>query len=413
MDGAGGLTVRSAAVGQSAEAVSHSQMTLGAGRLTLHVRLTRACNADCSYCSSHTEDLQSAMTPVQYETACRFIIDRVLPILGFGRSKPAQHISIQYLGGEILTLRDADLRACVLQARDMFGRVFDQVHDGVQSNLVASDRKVARLATLFGRNIGTSVDHFSQARTVSGSAERYRELWQKARARLRRRGGFVPSAVFVVDREGVGHVADEIAMAEADGYHLTLRPVFEGGREVDPAGQAEMVSALADAFDRWVMTSTIILEPYFHLLQKRVARALRDPDLAAGHLTACQFQRNCAGVSLNLDPDGALYQCQEMADSGQLCLGNALTGVFDQTLWQRMADRVHHIDHNCRVCPWQSECQGGCMSEALHHTGDLYGRTELCAVWTALFQRMDAALDRYGAQAIAGWLKRMTGDTRA
>lgn len=306
-------------------------------------------------------------------------------------------MTIQYVGGEILLVPSADLRQCVEVARDVFSEHFGEVIDGVQSNLVASERRVVALDTLFSGRIGTSVDGRGSQRTVKGSADAYRSAVTRARSALARRRKRNIGSIFVVDRAGLGNVRHEIETASAAGYPLVLRPVFNGGRSVDEAPLSDLVESLSDAFDAWAMKAAVPVEPFMHLMAGRLKMS--------GPGSVCPFQRNCAEVSLDIEPDGTLYTCLDMADSGQYPLGNALLGHFDWQTWEMLRDRKTKIDPKCAACPFFATCQGGCMSEAIHHTGSPHGRSDLCAVWTALFKRIDALIEDKGKSEVSSWFR--------
>lgn len=365
------------------------------GHMTLHVRLLKGCNADCSYCSSWEESPAERMTPEDYQRSLAFIIERVLPVLNAGG--PTSTLTIQYVGGEILLYPANDLRECVLLARRDLSVAFGRIFDGVQTNLVASERRVMELDFLFNGRMGTSVDGRGTQRTVKGSPDAYRKIVEKNRDALHRRRRRNPGAIFVVDRQGLANLPFEMESASEKGHGLVLRPVFDGGRSVDSASVDELVAAFGDAFDSWMMTSGVPVEPFTHLLKKRVA-----PETVVG--SVCPFQRNCAEVSLDLEPDGTLYTCLDMADSKQVPLGNALRGEFDIEAWKTLQARSQIIDPRCAQCPYFAACQGGCMSEAIHHTGSVYGRSDLCAVWTAIFKRIDEAVAFHGREAVLSWL---------
>jgi radical SAM protein with 4Fe4S-binding SPASM domain len=371
-------------------------------RFTLHIRLTKRCNAACDYCSSWQEEAIPYMREPQFRAAMEFIAGEVLPRLGYGNGKPA-HAAIQYVGGEIMTIPSPHLRKLVLNAREILGGVFTTLVDGVQSNLIGPPRRVKALQTLFGSRIGTSVDHFSRLRKLGGSPELYRAAAAKSRKELREKRGYNPASIFVVDRVGLSHLDQEAALAEESGYDLTLRPVFQGGSAVQAGSARELTESFSALFDKWAMKGSIRIEPFHQLLAGRVGTALRDSGYRSVH-AGCPFQKDCAFVSLDLEPNGDLYVCLDMADSGQECLGNAVEGRFNWEVWERLAARKEHYDSKCRACPFLADCQGGCMSEALHATGSPYGRTELCEVWTELFTRIDDLIAREGAAAVRAWL---------
>lgn len=366
---------------------------------TLHVRLTRKCNADCAYCSSWRDGELGSMTPAQFARSLDFLIPH-LRSLGFARGR-GQTMSVQYVGGEVLTVPSSELKAIVLMARDRFSDIFDHVRDGVQSNLIGSPSRLTVLSALFASRISTSVDHYSEQRTIDGDAKKYRVFAIKSADRLRRTGRDIP-AIFVVDQTGLQHAEQEYRDAERAGHGLTLRAVFNGGRGVNEAPPEAIAALYGRIFDAWVMQGRIAVEPLYQLLYQRLGRhgVIDMTHLEAG----CPFQNNCADVSLNLDPNGDLYLCLDTADSNQMRLGNALAGEFDWALWRQIQARSQHLDASCRTCPYQRECGGGCLSEGYHQTGSPWGKTGLCVVWKTLFAKIDAVIERHGAPAVRDWL---------
>lgn len=363
--------------------------------LTLHVRLIKGCNADCSYCSSWEEDPYKRMSAQQLEKALRFLMETVFPQMGC--AGPSSTVSVQYVGGEILLVPKNELRDCVYTARSVLSEAFGTVQDGAQSNLIGSERRIMELSTLFGGRLGTSVDGRGSQRTVKGSPDAYRRIVGKSRDALKRRRRQNPGAIFVVDGEGLSNVDFEIRSADEDGYPLVLRPVFQGGSDIDGASVDDLVECLGNGFDRWAMNSSVSVEPFTHLLGRRLSENIMG--------TVCPFQRNCAEVSLDIEPDGTLYVCLDMADSGQFPLGNALKGEFDFNLWEKLRARKDNVDPTCRACPYFEACQGGCMSEGIHATGSIYGKTYLCPVWKRLFASCDRVIADHGPSEVSKWLR--------
>ena len=369
-------------------------------RFTLHVRMTKKCNADCSYCSSWQENPISYMSPKDFKSSIDFIVEEVLPLYGFKYNQNSA-VSIQYVGGEIATLPKKILYESVFYARDKFATIFGRVRDGVQSNLIASERKVSYLATLFGNNMGTSVDTRGSVRTVAGSPEKYREILNKNLVFLKNRRNINPGRIFVVDNVGISNAVHEFDLANSGGYNLVYRPVFHGGKEVGAASIDDLISVFENIFDKWVLNSSISIEPFHQLLVERL-REFDESENLQFHF-GCPFQTDCANVSLDLEPDGELYVCLDMADSGQLPLGNAITREFNSELHSQLARRGEKLESDCYSCKWYNACHGGCMSEAIHSTGSMYGKTELCPLWKAIFSRIDASIEEHGVKTLVNW----------
>jgi len=368
-------------------------------RFTLHIRMTKKCNADCSYCSSWQHQPITYMGIQEFKDSIDYIIKDVLPLYGFDGVEESS-ISLQYVGGEIAIVPKKILYPCVFYARERFSSIFSSVTDGVQSNLIGSEKRINSISTLFGKRIGTSVDNLGHSRTVAGSPEKYREILEKNISLLNKRR-IVPGRIFVVDGEGLKNVEYEISKANEGGYNLTLRPVFHGGREINVAPIEELCESFGKLFDDWVMKSNISIEPFHQLLNERLYEKTLDNDLAFRF--GCPFQTDCATVSLNLEPDGDLFVCLDMADSNQNKLGNAINREFDSELWKKLNLRKEHLDSSCKSCAYLKSCQGGCMSEAIHSTKSIYGKTDLCPLWKTIFSKIDRVIDVEGVERVKNW----------
>ncbi|MDX2309689.1 SPASM domain-containing protein [Pseudomonas sp. On1] len=367
---------------------------------TLHIRMTKSCNADCSYCSSWMENASSRMSPAAFMKSIDFILNRALPQLGAAPT----FLSAQYIGGEILTVPFQELKECVRYLRKACAQHGIEMQDGAQSNLIGTPEKISRLYDLFEGRLGTSVDDFSQARTVKGSADNYRLIWKEADHYLRKQRS-TPGAVFVLDQSGLTSARQQTRLAAREGRMLTLRPLFQGGTPGQALqGSERTKKALLETFDDWFMRYPIIVEPFFHLTTARVASFAGSPHQMPN---ACAFQADCTQRSLSLEPNGDLHVCQEMADAGLSRVGNALDGVIDTGLLEALAARSWRLSADCQACPFVKECQGGCMFESIQQGNGMYGRSAHCASWKALFRRIDAGIQEHGLEEVRGWLHRI------
>lgn len=351
---------------------------------TLHVRLTRDCNAHCSYCSSAGAQ-NGRMQPDVFAKALDWVAHAVFPRLGVGKR---HHLTVEYLGGEVLLVPHAELVANVEHARATLSRCVAHVRDGAQSNLIGSPQRVKDLADLFDGRLGTSWDRRSGQRHIHGNAELYDAILQRSLRTLEADNGLKPGRVFVVDRFTAPFVAQEVRQAALEGYDLVLRPVFQGGSAVDKADLDTLEGAFLEGYNAWVESGrSVSVEPFTSLHGRQEEAAANTISVGS---RGCPFQSDCAFRSLSIDPDGELYICQEMADSQHYSLGNAIRQEFDDTTWKRLAQRRAHLDESCKRCPWVDSCGGGCMNEAIARFGDPFAKTELCQVWTGLFRAIDA-----------------------
>lgn len=365
---------------------------------TLNVRLTRRCNADCSYCCSATHGSGAAELT---EQTFRQLLDYVIATWIRLRVVP-DFVTVQYIGGESLTMKPGKLAGIVETGRQFFRARRIAMRDGIQSNLIGSRARVEQLVSLFHGRVGTSVDHFSSQRRLKGSADKYRTIFLARHDDVRVAKRRLP-AVFVLDKEGVSTVLAELACADAADYDLTLRPVYEGARGVLPAASDALEKALISAFQAWFLLGRVVVEPFFGLVRRRLAsHGSRNEHLP---LSGCHFQSDCAVRSLHLDPNGDVFVCMEFADMQRNRLGNAITGTWEGGEWTALAARERLIENDCGRCTYYKECRGGCMAESVAAGGGLYDRTYLCGAWLQIFPAIDKAVEDLGFSAVYGWLR--------
>lgn len=366
---------------------------------TIHIRVTKSCNAHCDYCSSFQESPSKRMRPVQFKKGIAFVSNLMDELC-----IDPTHVYLNYIGGEILTIPPKEIGEIVHYGRNYFKERGVVVNDGCQTNLLGSEARVDHLIELFGEHrVSTSIDNFSHKRKLGGSALKYRTFFAKQDKRLLSKNRRLP-AVFVVDDDGSANAMAELKIAARQGRSLSLRPVFQGGSPIAYANQEKLLNSMLDCLNSWFMRMPIIVEPFFGMFRKRV---LAKQGKAVDSFTGCNFQNDCAVRSINLDPNGDLYLCQEISDAGKLKLGNAYLGQFNKELWTQIRNRTYHLDEECKSCKFLSACQGGCMAEALEQEKGIYGKPGNCILWKALFRRVDQLIEQQGSEAITSWLNRI------
>ena len=274
----------------------------------------------------------------------------------------------------------------VLSGRKRLKPLFKDIIDGAQSNLIGSASRIDHLTSLFGGRVGASVDHFTNQRTLHGDSRKYQTIFLKQVDTMQSNGLQHPPAILVVDRKSLPFVEEEVEMALARDYHLTLRPVFQGGSLGTHPVPIDELCRLLPAPVRWLVHEADYPAATFfpddvgevwrtpaqtpadksrwaarrHILRRfggarqSGQMVTQQPGLPIpGHL----FQAIRAQESLNLEPNGDLYLCMDMADSKQYLLGNALTGEWDEALWLKMKGRPENLHPECQTCSYRQSCQ--------------------------------------------------------
>lgn len=368
--------------------------------LTLHIRLTHKCNADCSYCSSWQHESGRHMSVEQFSKALGWLIPHYMSLIG----KPV-HLTVEYVGGEILTIPLKELEAIVFSARSLFEKFKIPYIDGVQSNLISSSAKVDGLFELFGNRIGTSISRFSNERTLAGSPVHYLTVFRKNDRRISNVRNYSVPGVITVTPENIHNILREVIYCASEKRNITVRPVFQGGKRVQLISPEDLANLYTEIWDRWFLRHSIKIEPLFSLLH-----ALRggpngyDPNY---NTTFCPFQSDCSLKSVSLEPDGQLFVCQEMADAKMLPIGNALSKEFNEDLFFTLANRSSNLHPDCMACPYLKACQGGCMFEAYSHSFNYYSKPNNCSAWKALLKHMSNSINNTTDSEITSWLDSM------
>lgn len=379
-------------------------ITANSDTLTLHIRITKKCNADCSYCSSFERITSKIMSPEEFQEALLFLKNKI-NVLGIGGHR--KHITIQYVGGEILTVGTDYLRQVKEIAQSTFTGFFDTVLQGVQSNLIASEERVKNLFEIFDGNVGTSYDNHTKQRTIKQNPEAYQKIFFTNIKKLKAKQGVIVPGIVVIDKPMYPHMEEELKIANRNFRHITLRPAFQGGSPISSILEPELTSLYETLFSQWFMKMRIAVEPFFSLIMKRVEN-FKNSKTGMASFSGCPFQHNCAMSSLNLEPNGDLYVCLDMSDSKHYPLGNALKKEFKDDVFMLLKERTNKLHNDCLKCDYFQECQGGCMNEAIESTGEVYGKTHYCETWKKLFSLIDAGIQEHGIENVEKWMQKIS-----
>jgi len=367
---------------------------------TIHVRLTKACNANCTYCSSFMENPDKFMSLKDYKKSITFIWEQLIKL-----DIHVTNLTIEYVGGEIMLVPLNILKSQVDFAREFFLEKGIVVVDGAQTNLIGSKRKVSQLNDIFNGKISTSIDSFTDQRKLGNSAKKYRVIMMQRESEITNLERFKIPAVFTMDQKSIKDTVNEFKLANRANRNLMIRPVFNGGNSIESITPEQLSEAMLDTFDSWFIRSNVILEPHFSLLKKRLqTRNNIDP---LYDFSYCSFQNDCAKKSMSLEPNGDLHICQELADSNAIKIGNAVDSIWDQDQWDIYNKRGENLHKDCLECPYLKDCQGGCMMHSIEDNNGPYGKPSYCYAWKKIFKKIDDNIDINGEEKILSWIDRL------
>ncbi|SFV85802.1 hypothetical protein MNB_SUP05-SYMBIONT-4-1266 [hydrothermal vent metagenome] len=306
----------------------------------------------------------------------------------------------EVIGGEVMILPTDYLKQSVDAIRQIVGNKVKRVDVGCQSNLIGSKKKIKALMDIVDDySIGTSIDSFTNKRTIHGDADKYRQLASEGAAYLSKISGDKIGTVIVCDKDNINKIVDEYKIAQQDQRRITIRPIFAGKHSIDyldPNLLGEHWSALIDI---WFIQGDTAIEPLMRMTKSMLGMRTEE--------VGCPHWRSCSANSLNIEPNGDLYICQEMADAGAGKLGNAIAEEWDDEMYLTLSKRQTNIDQECQQCQWYKYCQGGCMMESFTETGSFYSRPNNCTAWKIIFKSIDDNIQKYGQQESINWIKKI------
>ncbi len=361
----------------------------------LHIRLTTACNADCSYCSCESDVPSDRMLIDDLQKSLIFALDKFLP-----RTSEKTYCGAEVIGGEVMVLPTEYLKQAVEAIREGVGSKVERVDVGCQSNLIGSKKKIDALRGIIDEHsIGTSKDSFTNKRTVNGDADKYRELATKGANYLSEISGDTIGTVIVFDKDNIDKVVDEYRIAEKAQTRITIRPVFAGKHSIDYLEPKLLGKYWKELIDVWFIDGCTAVEPLMRMTKSMLGMRTAE--------VGCPYWRSCSANSLNIEPNGDIYTCQEMADVGAGKLGNAISGEWDDEMYLTLSKRQTNIDQECQQCQWYKYCQGGCMMESFTETGSFYSRPNNCMAWKVIFKSIDDNIRKYGEKVSINWIDKI------
>lgn len=375
--------------------------TANKNSFTIHIRVTKKCNADCSYCSSFETKFSDIMKLEDLEKSMHFICETINKYSLGGNRKV---VNVQYVGGELLTIPVDYFRSFTKIVDNYLAEYFEEVIQSGQSNLIGSKEKIMELYYTLDGHIGSSLDISTSQRTIKKSSKKYDTIFLKSLDVVKKMTGRFPSSIVVIDEKMKPFLFDNIKFAENKKMHLTLRPVFQGGMPIDTLSQDSLTETYSSVFNYWFMNSNIAIEPLIGMVQKRLLKnKILDEDFS--YISGCNFQHNCATSSINLEPNGELYVCLDMADGKHYPIGNAFKEEIYEENFNLLLNRTKKLNQDCLSCDYFSACQGGCMNEAIEQNHGVFGKTDYCSTWKNIFHLIDEKINIHGEENVKKWIK--------
>lgn len=122
-----------------------------------------------------------------------------------------------------------------------------------------------------------------------------------------------------------------------------------------------------------------------------------------------------SGKTWEIDAKGNVFYCGAITTLPEFAVGNVLDPDFEDRYRKKTSTRTH-LDFTpdkltiCSSCEYRHICKGGCRSQALFYTGDIYGPVSHCADLKRVFSRMVADYQAGELDPLIDFLKLCYGE---
>ncbi|MGH0003784.1 radical SAM protein [Pseudovibrio ascidiaceicola] len=348
---------------------------------TVIIKPTKACNAQCTYCSS----------PPFVNEAQNWSLDQFKRYFDKFAPYITDTAMLLWHGGEPM-----------LMGPDFYWKAWEYVQAekpnvsfSMQTNLLSyGPRWKDLLQGPFRYSVSTSWDPDGKDRHFKGSAKLYSAVfWRRMEAFLE--DGFHPKilATFTSETMKDAHTLYDKALQYGDRtFDIRINYRFPVGLDhgkgvlITPREYGE---TLVKILDRWLDE-----EPAFNVtpLDQMIRASMGE------EAERCPWTSVCGGKFLGIEPNGDVYNCPDFADleDPQYRFGNLETDDMATMLASPAARQIRRrriqLPSSCYECPYFHRCQGGCARDTVAYQRDLSGKFFYCESWKMVYAAIDKAV---------------------
>lgn len=342
---------------------------------TVILKPTKACNAQCTYCSS-PPDMEKVWKFADFKRYFDEIYSQLSP----------QAVMIWH-GGEPMLAGPKFYQECWAYARSLC----PEIRFSIQSNILlyTHDKWYDVFQNVFKGSVSTSFDPDEENRVISGSASEYTRQFDIALKRVTD-DGFNPLIIGTYTQK-TSHMAMEVYdrnMVSSIQTNIRINYRYPAGRA---ASKGEVLTplqygqTLLDLYNRWIVDNPdFAITPLDQMLKKVVGE----------EANRCPWTNSCGGRFLSIEPNGDVYNCADFADLDDETykFGNLNEHTVDELLASpasaMMRRRRVNYPIDCGSCEHFNECEGGCMRDSVLYGHGLGGKFHYCESWKMVFKRI-------------------------
>jgi uncharacterized protein len=335
------------------------------------------CNLRCAYCFYLPK---SALYP---ETKIHRMNDEVLEriISSYMQMEQPQY-NFGWQGGEP-TLLGLDFFRKIIRLQKKYGKPGSIVANGLQTNAVLIDDKIAGYLSRYRFLVGVSIDgpeefHDTFRKSPDGSGSHKKVLSGIA---CMKRHNVAMNALVVVNALNVGYPKEIFSYLCDLGflYHQYIPCI-----EIDENGNALPWTITGEAWGEFLCS---LFDEWYDKINKGISIRLFDSILeylVLGMKNICSMREVC-DTYLLVEYNGDVYPCDFFVED-RLKIGNIMESSWEDLLDSpkriEFAGQKKTINIVCQSCPYFEYCAGDCLK---HRPGDNRNVSWLCSGWKMFY----------------------------
>ena len=351
------------------------------------VKVTYACNADCSYCLVHKK---AKHTPSMSIETFDLLLQRIKEyVYELDLDLENSIIDFLWIGGEPL-LMDNDFYEYVYKKtiKNPFIKKIKITH-GMQTNLINySKDRFPILKTLLTASgtpfiLGSSFDPFGNDRKLLNGD--YNKKFIDAYFRLKEDGGDI-GCIYVVTKDGIKKAYELYHFfknLKVNSFTITSPSDYSGIYNKNSFGfsQKEYGEFLKELWKVWENDNFFMkITPF---MGWRVLKEYKDESFLR-----CHNQLNCSKDIFGISPKGEIFECDNTMHMKHPYLGTLQKDSFKQIEERKILfDYKKKLkDKECAQCKWWDFCKGGCPYESKGYYQKKVDKTFWCESYKTLFE---------------------------
>jgi uncharacterized protein len=346
-------------------------------KLTAILKVTAACNLNCTYCYESGSKNRSMHEDVLFRCMDEFM-------------SVSDDCTIILHGGEPLCA-NRDLIRAFLDYGEKNRSRGKRINYHLQTNGMLYDRGWIELFRKYNVSVGVSIDgpkelHDKYRRTHNGKGSHEAVCNNLNRAE---KAGIEKGCLCVITRESLTDINslfdffERLSIKDID-FLPCMTENNKNGRSVDltltPEEYAEFIIKY---FNLWNVngssSSVRSFCDYFEILNGN--------NPVSCHLL---YPKICGWEVISIDTDGDVYPCDSFAGHKEMRMGNivvdGLKKMYSSKMSREFYETANTIPPDCKSCRYLKYCFGGCLYHRYFRAGNLLDKSYYCEAYKNIFR---------------------------